>query len=133
MRKAELRTSPTVVLLGVVLALVGCSATAPSPPVHKPHVEVLVTREGASLPDGCGPRQVAGLVTSFFDDFIKGEQSKLSRFFVSEGPTGPGLFGSGGNYVPFGPCLSSMVKGGLELRPQYITGLIIRLQKEATN
>ena len=58
---------------------------------YEPIGKVLVTRKDDSLPDGCRPRQVAGLVTKFFDAFNKGEQSKLSRFFVSEGPT-PGLY-----------------------------------------
>ena len=58
---------------------------------YEPIGKVLITRKDDSLPDGCRPRQVAGLVTNFFDAFNKGEKSKLSRFFVSEGPT-PGLY-----------------------------------------
>lgn len=97
MQRTALRTVLATVLLVVALAVVGCGAPASSSaPVHEPTTKVVVTRKDASLPNGCAPRQVAGLVTTFFQAFNEGKQSELSRFFVAEGPTGPGLFGSHG-------------------------------------
>lgn len=62
---------------------------------YEPVGKVLVTRNDASLPDGCKPRQVAGLITNSFAAFNKGDQGRLAHFFASEGLPGPGLFGAG--------------------------------------
>ncbi len=59
---------------------------------YEPSVPVIVTRNSSSLPAGCRPRQVAGLITNFFAAFNEGDKDKLSRFFVSYSPT-PGLYG----------------------------------------
>jgi hypothetical protein len=56
---------------------------------HEP-TKVIVTSDDASLPDGCRPRQIAGLVLDFIDAFNSGDQERLSRlFFISEGPSPP--------------------------------------------
>ena len=60
---------------------------------YEPSTRIIVTRKDPSLPDGCRPRQVAGLVTSFFDAFNEGDQGRLARFFVAKYPQSPGLFG----------------------------------------
>ena len=60
---------------------------------YEPTVEVIVTKDDPSLPAGCEPQQVAGLVTSFFKAFNEGNQKELSRFFVRQSPT-PGLYGT---------------------------------------
>src|SRR5215203_4902698 len=60
------------------------------PVVHQELTRVIVTSDDASLPDGCHPRQVAGLVISFVNAFNSGDQASLSRiFFLSEGPSPP--------------------------------------------
>jgi hypothetical protein len=62
----------------------------PEPVVHQDPTRVIVTSDDASLPDGCHPRQVAGLVISFVNAFNSGDQASLSRiFFLSEGPSPP--------------------------------------------
>jgi hypothetical protein len=87
----------------VLFLLVGCaeegetgkshSADANRQPVsiiHQKLTRVIVTSDDDSLPDGCHPRQVAGLVISFVNAFNSGDQASLSRiFFVSEGPSPP--------------------------------------------
>ena len=58
--------------------------------IHQEPTRVMVTSDDASLPDGCRPRQVAGLVISFVNAFNSGDQASLSRiFFLSEGPSPP--------------------------------------------
>ena len=58
--------------------------------IHQEPKQVIVTSDDDSLPDGCHPRQVAGLVISFVNAFNSGDQASLSRiFFVSEGPSPP--------------------------------------------
>jgi hypothetical protein len=60
------------------------------PVVHQDPTRVIVTSDDASLPDGCRPRQVAGLVISFVNAFNSGDQASLSRiFFLSESPSPP--------------------------------------------
>jgi hypothetical protein len=60
------------------------------PAIHQEPTRVIVTSDDDSLPDGCRPRQVAGLVISFVNAFNSGDQASLSRiFFLSEGPSPP--------------------------------------------
>jgi hypothetical protein len=87
----------------VLFFLVGCeedgetgksrSADANRRPVsviHQEPTRVIITSDDDSLPDGCRPRQVAGLVISFVNAFNSGDQASLSRiFFLSEGPSPP--------------------------------------------
>ncbi len=56
-------------------------ATAVTRPGYEPMEEVLVTQDNPSLPAGCRPEQVAGLVTNFFDAFNRGDHERLSGFF----------------------------------------------------
>src|SRR5829696_8184833 len=53
----------------------------PEPVVHQDPTRAIVTSDDASLPDGCHPRQVAGLVISFVNAFNSGDQASLSRIF----------------------------------------------------
>ena len=53
----------------------------PEPVVHQEPTRVFVTSDDASFPDGCHPRQVAGLVISFVNAFNSGDQASLSRIF----------------------------------------------------
>ncbi len=90
-------------ILALFFLLVGCaeqgetgkshSADANRQPVsviHQKPTRVIVTSDDDSLPDGCRPRQVAGLVISFVNAFNSGDQASLSRiFFLSEGPSPP--------------------------------------------
>src|SRR5688500_10935471 len=67
------------------------SVNSQSDPEFSQHSTVVIaTNDDASLPDGCHPRQVAGLVISFVNAFNSGDQASLSRiFFLSEGPSPP--------------------------------------------
>ena len=99
------------VLFVLVLVLVGgCgeeekgkSRSADRPPEvesYRQPERVIVTSDDASLPDGCHPGQVAGLVMSFVAAFNSGDQAALSRsFFLSEGPSPPDF--SDGTYDPW--------------------------------
>src|SRR3712207_3881748 len=98
----------TLLLLVLALPVLGCGGEPPpsgdsrsgessagvagggvSRPGHEP-TKVIVTSDDASLPDGCRPRQVAGLVISFVNAFNSGNQASLSRiFFLSESPSPP--------------------------------------------
>ena len=53
----------------------------PEPVMYQEPTRVIVTSDDASLPDGCHPRQVAGLVISFVNAFNSGDQASLSRIF----------------------------------------------------
>jgi len=59
---------------------------------YEPSAPVIVTRDDPSLPAGCRPRQTAGLIMNFFEAFNRGDQERLSRFFVPYYPI-PGLYG----------------------------------------
>lgn len=49
----------------------------------------LVTRDDPELPPNCRPRQVAALITGFFDAVNRGDTSGVSRFFsLVDGPEG---------------------------------------------
>lgn len=53
-----------------------------------------MTRDDASLPDGCEPAQIAGLIADFFRAFNAGDDPELSRTFAA-GSIGPPLYGVG--------------------------------------
>lgn len=82
----------------VVAILSGCGS--------RPQQEIIVTREGDSLPPGCSPRQVARLIMDFFDAFNNGDRDELDRFFgpdfkwysVTEGDPSKG----GRHFVTYG-------------------------------
>ena len=82
----------------LVLLLAGCGddgSARPDEVLNREPVpahtrEVIVTSDDASLPEGCRPRRVAGLVIRFLDAFNQGRREELSSaFFVSEGPSPP--------------------------------------------
>ena len=51
---------------------------------------MIVTSDDASLPDGCHPRQVAGLVISFVNAFNSGDQASLVPHLLPvRGPQSP--------------------------------------------
>ena len=80
---------------------------------------VIVTSD-ESLPDGCHPGQVAGLVMSFIDAFNSGDQSSLSRsFFLSAGPSPPDF--SDGNYGPWSWYTVSNVEPGGKIASGFVT------------
>src|SRR5215207_5670466 len=88
-----------ILLILVLALLVGCGedegtgksrSVGRSPEIvsYRQPERIIVTSDDASLPDGCHPGQVAGLVMSFVNAFNRGDQSALSRsFFLSEGPS----------------------------------------------
>jgi hypothetical protein len=92
-----------LLVLALLILLVGCEKDRetgkprseggnrqPEPVDLQEPKQVIVTSEDDSLPDGCHPRQVAGLVISFVNAFNSGDQGSLSRiFFLSEGPSPP--------------------------------------------
>jgi hypothetical protein len=53
-------------------------------PAYESPVEVLVTRDDTSLPRGCRPWDVAGLLSTFLEAFNKGDQERLAMFFAVE-------------------------------------------------
>src|SRR5215212_7600246 len=114
----------------VILLVVGCGedegkgksrSAARSPEIvsYRQPERIIVSSDDASLPDGCHPGQVAGMVMSFVDAFNSGDQSALSRsFFLSEGPSPPdfsdGIFDTWSSYTesnvePGGKIVSGFV------------------------
>jgi hypothetical protein len=82
--------------------------------------EILVTAGDASLPEGCRPREVAGLVLDFFDAFNAGDQEQLSRlFFVAEGPSPPDFSSEG--YYPWSWYLVSEAGAGGHIERGFVT------------
>jgi hypothetical protein len=57
--------------------------------------DVLITRDSLSLPAGCGPGEVANLITRFFDAFNGREWGAVDQMFAPAGPEPPDfqLFG----------------------------------------
>ena len=81
---------------------------------------MIVTSDDDSLPDGCHPRQVAGLVISFVNAFNSGDQATLSRaFFLSEGPSPPDFAERG--YDPWSWYTVSMVEEGGKIETSFVT------------
>ncbi len=81
---------------------------------------MLVTSDDASLPDGCHPRQMAGLVIDFIDAFNRGDQERLSQlFFISEGPSPPDFSEEG--YYPWSWYSVSEVGAGGRIEDGFVT------------
>ena len=77
-------------------------------PTYEPLVDVVVTKTDPSLPEGCSPRQVAGLVTTFFAAFNEGDRQQLSNLFVARRLYNtPGLYGALINPPRKGPTFST--------------------------
>jgi hypothetical protein len=120
-----------VLLVLVLVLLVGCGddgetgksrSAGGSPEVvsYRQPERVIVTSDDASLPDGCHPGQVAGLVMSFVDAFNSGDQATLSRsFFLSEGPSPPDF--SDGTYDPWSWYTVSNVEPGGKIVSGFVT------------
>jgi hypothetical protein len=81
---------------------------------------VIVTSDDPSLPDGCRPGQVAGLLISFVDAFNSGDQAGLSRaFFLSKGPSPPDF--SNRAYDPWSWYTVSYVEPGGKIAGGFVT------------
>ena len=94
--------------------------TQGEPIVRQEPTRVIVTSDDDSLPDGCHPRQVAGLVISFVDAFNSGDQASLSRiFFVSEGPSPPDFAERG--YEPWSWYTVGKVEAGGKIESSFVT------------
>jgi hypothetical protein len=82
--------------------------------------EVIVTSDDASLPDGCGTREIAGLVIEFVDAFNRGDGERLSQlFFVSEGPSPPDFSEAG--YYPWSWYSVSEIGVGGRIEDGFVT------------
>ena len=119
-----------ILLILVLVLLVGCGeeekgesrSAGGSPDIvsYRQPERVIVTSDDASLPEGCHPGQVAGLVMSFVDAFNSGEQAALSRsFFLSEGPSPPDF--SDGTYDPWSWYTVSNVEPGGKIVSGFVT------------
>ncbi len=119
-----------VLFVLVLVLLGGCgeeekgkSRSGDSPPEvesYRQPERVIVTSDDASLPDGCHPGQVAGLVMSFVAAFNSGDQAALSRsFFLSEGPSPPDF--SDGTYDPWSWYTVSNVEPGGKIASGFVT------------
>lgn len=80
-----------VLLLFLVFLAISCKAGVENRETtaresYEPTEPVVVTRADPSLPAGCRPREVAGLITNFFETFNDGDQDRLPRFFDAVGP-----------------------------------------------
>ena len=120
-----------ILLILVLLLVVGCGedegkgksrSAARSPEIvsYRQPERIIVSSDDASLPDGCHPGQVAGMVMSFVDAFNSGDQSALSRsFFLSEGPSPPDF--SDGTYDPWSWYTESNVEPGGKIVSGFVT------------
>jgi hypothetical protein len=98
----------------------GAAAVAEGQAREEPATKVLVTSDDPSLPDGCHPRAIAGLVIDFIDAFNRGDQERLSRlFFISEGPSPPDF--SQGGYYPWSWYSVSEVGAGGRIENDFVT------------
>jgi hypothetical protein len=119
-----------VLFVLVLVLMVGCGgdekgksrSVGRSPDVasYRQPERVIVTSDDASLPDGCHPGQVAGLVMSFVDAFNSGDQTSLSRsFFLSEGPSPPDF--SDRTYDPWSWYTVSNIEPGGKIVSGFVT------------
>jgi hypothetical protein len=120
-----------ILLILILVLLVGCGVdegkgkprSAGRPPEvmsYRQPERVIVTSNDASLPDGCHPEQVAGLVMAFVDAFNSGDQSALSRsIFLSEGPSPPDF--SDGTYDPWSWYTVSNIEPGGKIVSGFVT------------
>ena len=120
-----------LLILVLVLLLVGCEGDgerahssgggkAPEVVSYRQPERVIVSSDDPSLPEGCHPRHVAGLVMAFIDAFNSGDQSTLSRsFFLSEGPSPPDF--SDGTYDPWSWYTVSNVESGGKIASGFVT------------
>ena len=120
-----------ILLILVLVLLVGCgkdegtgqsrsAGRAPEIVSYRQPERVIVTSDDASLPDGCHPGQVAGMVMSFVDAFNSGDQAALSRsFFLSEGPSPPDF--SDRTYDPWSWYTESNVEPGGKIVSGFVT------------
>ena len=118
-------------ILILLFLLVGCggdqdtgkSRSSGKPPEvvsYRRPARVIVTSDDPSLPDGCHPRHVAGLVMSFVDAFNSGDQSALLRsFFLSEGPSPPDF--ADRTYDPWSWYTVSNVEPGGKIASGFVT------------
>lgn len=58
------------------------------PQRYVPTEDVIVTRNSDELPSRCSPRDVAGLITNFFDAFNRRDAGVVDRFIASDGRFG---------------------------------------------
>jgi hypothetical protein len=128
---SELSTKAAILLVLVFVLLVGCgedgeagksrsAGRSPEIESYRQPERVIVTSDDASLPDGCHPGQVAGMVMSFVDAFNSGDQAALSRsFFLSEGPSPPDF--SNGTYDPWSWYTVSNVEPGGKIVSGFVT------------
>jgi hypothetical protein len=119
---------PTVALLFLLFGCSGDRDAGDSHPVggngqpvaYQQPTRVIVTSDDASLPNGCHPGQVAGLLISFVDAFNSGDQSSLSRiFFLSEGPSPPDFADRA--YDPWSWYTVSNVEPGGKIVSSFVT------------
>ena len=119
-----------VLFVQVLAPLAGCGEEergkarsgggAPEVVSYRQPERVIVTSDDASLPDGCHPGQVAGLVMSFVNAFNRGDQAALSRsFFLSEGPSPPDF--SNGTYDPWSWYTVSNIEPGGKIVSGFVT------------
>ena len=122
-----------VPILIFVLLVIGCGGDGDSgesgssgggrPPEvvsYRQPARVIVTSDDASLPDGCHPGQVAGLVMSFVGAFNSGDQAALSRsFFLSEGPSPPDFADQA--YDPWSWYAVSNIESGGKIVSGFVT------------
>lgn len=73
----------TLFALAVLASALATSVSLASTPNG---TEVLVTRDSLSLPAGCSPREVANLITRFFDAFNGLEWDAVDGMFAPAGP-----------------------------------------------
>lgn len=66
-----------VVISGVLLLLHACAGATSQPEPR----EIIVTRENATLPEGCSPTEVAELIMGFLDAYNSGDQEQMAQFF----------------------------------------------------
>jgi hypothetical protein len=94
----------TLCALVVSASAVAAGAFVASPPAA---TGLLVTRDSGSLPVGCGPREVAGFLSGFFDAFNRGDMQALDEIWTKEDSPGRPIGRTGREFIWY-----SVTEGG---------------------
>jgi hypothetical protein len=99
----------TLFALVVSACAVAAGASVASTPAA---TDALVTRDSRSLPAGCSPRDVAGLLNGFFDAFNRGDMQALDEIWTSEDSPGRPVGSTGREFLWYAVTEGGSIRRG---------------------
>jgi hypothetical protein len=99
----------TLFALVISACAVAAGASVASTPAA---TDALVTRDSRSLPAGCSPREVAGLLNGFFDAFNRGDMQALDEIWTSEDSPGRPVGSTGREFLWYAVTEGGSIRRG---------------------